>query len=513
MQLAAAAGVEVSGGYDSTVINPITQTFGDGGLLRAAVDVQVGHRTETLRHTLAARGEFYFLGGEGRSIDQGDVLAIGRYALVWEPDDDWRLSGNAGYNYGQGALLLQRSYESAQIFLRGVFGEYAGNLELTRAFGDSARWSFYAGTNGRHTIEQPAEIPRANMLVFSGGTMASIDLGEVNTLGLTVNGEGLLVDGLGDWVGRITSFATWRHAWGERTTSVLQLGVDAMHDQTDFSRTRWNVGPYAGFQLTHAVPDANLAFTLSGRFERTSVNAVRCRALTADERTGRAVLPPGVSRTTGLLPDNTCHPTRIEAGGVGQVGGGTLQMLWRPGESHLTFAGEVSADYGVTDNFVPAPGDAMGFASNVQSVGNSNITATAGVRWQLSRGVALFGRYTFLYQHVDEPRWFPDIVRHVVFGGISVTATAGDAEFLDGIVPIEEAETAASIRNALASHTPPDANEPASGPNVFDDPLDPGAEPENPSTTTSTQPRRPSRPTTPTTDSSGESNSQADENR
>src|SRR5262245_53385160 len=50
-QLAAVAGVELSGGYDSTVLNPTTQVFGDGGLFRLAVDTQVGHRTETLRQT------------------------------------------------------------------------------------------------------------------------------------------------------------------------------------------------------------------------------------------------------------------------------------------------------------------------------------------------------------------------------------------------------------------------------------------------------------------------------
>ena len=74
MQLAAAAGVELAGGYDSTVLDQRTLYFGDGVISRAAVDLQFGHRTETFRQLLRTRGEFYFTSGEGRDVSQSDLV-------------------------------------------------------------------------------------------------------------------------------------------------------------------------------------------------------------------------------------------------------------------------------------------------------------------------------------------------------------------------------------------------------------------------------------------------------
>ena len=57
------------------------------------------------------------------------------------------------------------------------------------------------------------------------------------------------------------------------------------------------------------------------------------------------------------------------------------------------------------------------------------VTARAlNSRWMLSRGVSVFARYTFLFQHVDEPAWYPDIVRHVALLGVTLAVFGGDAE-------------------------------------------------------------------------------------
>ncbi len=470
LQLAAAAGVELSGGYDSTVLNPLTLSFGDGGILRTAVDVQVGHRTETLRHTLRARGEFYFLGGEGRGVDQGDLTSLNRYSLVWEPSERWRVSLDAGYNVGQSALLFQRTFDPAASFFRGVFGEYMVNGTLTRALGDNARLVWSSGLTGRHTISIPAGAPRADQAVVTTGLMGSGEVGESNTFGATSNVQAMQIVGLGDWLLRSTTFATWRHTWSEHANSSLSAGLDLLQDQNDATRSTWMPGPYVSATWQQVFPDANLAVMLRAHYEFTTVNSVRCAALTAQ---------------------GTCPPGQVIAGGAGRVGGGGLQMLWKPFEANLVFSGEAGGDYGVTVNITPEA--AAAGRTDTQDVANANFTASAGARWIFTRGVSAFARYTFLYQHVEQPAWFPDIVRHVAMVGVSFLVFAGDAEELFGVMPLEESEAAQAIRSA--SQSSGDA-EPADGDRVSDGVgdgvLDDGAS-DDP------QPTRPTQPTTPAT--------------
>ncbi len=453
MQLAAAAGLEFTGGYDSTVINQLSLQFGDGGIMRSAIDLQVGHHTETLRQVLRLRGELYFAGGEGRSFDKSDLTSLNRYTLQWEPDDLWRLNFDAGYNVGQGALLFQRTGDVSLAFLRGVYGEYSSHATLTRTLSDNARIVPSLGLVGRHTIEIPEGAPRADSIQLTGGVMGSIDVGERDTFGLTGNTQAMQITGLGDWLMRVTTFLSWRHAWSDYANTTISAGVDMLQDQTDATRSRWNVGPYGSVTYMHAFPDANLALVARAHYEFTSVNAVRCNNLSAD---------------------GTCPPDQVIAGGAGRVGGAGLQLLWRPFDQNIVFTGEALGDYGVTENFVPGSG-LPGSPSTTQSVGNANFTAGAGARWIITRGVSVFTRYNFLYQHVDEPAWYPDIVRHVALAGVIFSMFAGDAEQLLGVTPLEEAIAADAIRAAAgpsqSSGGGGGGGNEGNGEGVLDDPL------------------------------------------
>jgi hypothetical protein len=193
LQLAAAAGIEASAGYDSTVPNPFTQVYNDGGMLRLALDVQVGHLTETLRHTLRSRGEFYFVGGESRTIDQANITSFNRYSLTWAPDDNWRIGVNAGYNVGQGPLLMQVGNATAPAFFRGIFGEYTVGSQVTRALGENARIGLSGALNGRHTIEVPEGVPPGDMVQVTGTLNGSFEVGESNTFGLATSPQGLQI--------------------------------------------------------------------------------------------------------------------------------------------------------------------------------------------------------------------------------------------------------------------------------------------------------------------------------
>ncbi len=433
MQLAAAAGVEVSGGYDSTVLNPLSLTFGDGGLLRTAIDLQVGHHTDTLRQTLRARGELYFVGGEGRDIDQSNLTSLNRYTLVWEPTDRWRINVDGGYNVGQGVLLLQNSLDRSATFFRGVYGEYGVHAGATRGLSENARMVLSGGLDGRHSISVPEGTPRADQVQLTAGLTGSYDFGDHDSLGLTGSWQSLQITGIGDWIMRVTAFATWRHSWSEHTATTLSGGVDSIQDQTDVTRSRWNVGPYAGITFQQTIPEANFGIVLRAGYQFTSVNGVRCNS--------------------ALDAAGTCPRTQVIAGGAGRVGSANVQLLWRPIGDNLVFQGTLAGDYGVTQNFVPGSASGTGSPSTTQEVGNSNFSATAGVRWIITRGISTFVRYTFLFQHVDEPAWYPDIVRHVALAGVTFTVFGGDAEELLGVTPLEESGSAQAIRSAGTGST------------------------------------------------------------
>lgn len=463
LQLAAAAGVEVSGGYDSTVAN-FTLTppqWGDGGILRTAVDVQVGHRTESVQQTLRARGEMFYAGGDGRSLDDANLTALTRYNLRWSPDDEWRVEVNGGYNIGLASMLVQGGAATRGTpFQYGTFGEYAASAQLVRAFRDRYRLQPFFGVNGRHTVEVPPGTPRGDMIVLRAGLVGSADVGDRDTLGVALNTERLGMAGLGDWIQRVTPFATWRHAWSDTFGSGVSAGADFIQDQTDPLRNRWNVGPYVNLVLTRVVPDARLAFTLAGRYEFTSVNSVACGG--------------------ALRPDGLCPPDQAIAGGVGRVGGGTLQFAWRPLEDgQLTVVGIATADYGVTQNFVRA-GDRV--LPQTRDVGNMNVTASVNLRWVFTRQISAFARYTFLFQHVEEPVTMQDIRRHLLLAGVTFSLTAGEADYLDGVVPFQEAEIMHAIRAAAAAAPSAEAvaaEQSAAGQDegVLADPLDPAARP------------------------------------
>ncbi len=437
LQLAAAAGVELTGGLDTTVANSTTRCryeqdytgpcFGDGGILRTAIDIQVGHHTETLRQTLRTRGEFYYVGGEGRPIDKGNVLSLNRYTLVWEPSDRWRVALDGSYNVGRGVLLAQNSLTLSTAFLDTWFGEYGAHGSVTRGITENARVVLNAGLDGRQSLSVPEGTPRADQIQITGGLNGSFEIGERDTLGVTGAYQALQITGLGDWIMRVTPFVTWRHGWSEHVATTLSGGLDMMQDQTDETRARWNSGPYGSVTYQQTIPEANLGIILRGGYQFTTVNAVRCDG--ALDATGR------------------CPLRQVIAGGAGRVASAAVLLLWRPFDQNLVFQGTLGGDYGISENFVALPRGSTATPST-HDVANSNFSAVAGARWIITRGISAFVRYTFLYQHVDEPAGNPDVVRHVALGGVTFSVFGGDAEELLGVTPLEESNTAQAIRGA-----------------------------------------------------------------
>ena len=150
-------------------------------------------------------------------------------------------------------------------------------------------------------------------------------------------------------------------------------------------------------------------------------------------------------------------------------------MLFRS----LTIVGIATADYGVTQNFVRALDRVL---PQTRDVGNMNVTASLNARWVLSRQLSAFARYTFLFQHVEEPVTMQDIGRHLLLAGVTLSLTAGEADYLDGVVPFQEAEIMHAIRGATAAAPGAEAvaaEQSAAGEDegVLDDPLDPTERP------------------------------------
>lgn len=448
-QLAAAAGLELSGGYDSTVLDP-NGYFGDGGLARMAADLQLAHRTETLRQILRTRGEYYYNGGEGKAFDEGDFISLTRYGLLWEPNDNWQIGVEGSYAIGQSSVAFGRVSASDFAFRPGVSGEYAGALDIRRALGDTWRLSLVGGVNGRHSVSLPPGVARANMVDTFGVLEASHDFSEKNVGLLSVRAETFLVDGFADWVPRFMGYLGIRRNWSDYTTTQLYAGLDSLQDQND--STNFLVGPYFSAAFTHLVPSANLAIGLNARYEYAIVAASRCAVRVA----------------SGAM----CPASQVVSGGTGRVLGGDLGLLWRPGDGNLAFSGTVSADYGVTQNVDTRPGAAPGALRDVENV---NMSAVAGVRWSANRNVSIFGQYNFLYTFLDArvPQSITDIYRHVLLAGVTVAFATGDG-VTEPLVPYEELEALDNARSARGEGDSQGGapSSPSDGPDLLADPFD-----------------------------------------
>lgn len=428
MQLAAAAGVELAGGYDSTVLNQSTLSYGDGVLTRGAVDLQLGHRGETVRQLLRTRGEYYFTQGEGRSFDEGDFVSLTRYALHIEPSDDWLIEGEASYALGQSSLLLGRGGSPFLSFQRGIFGEYTSQLRVQRNLSETWRGSLLGGVLGRHAVDIPDNLARNNMLTFVSALEAAHDFDDSNVGIAAARGEYFLVDGYADWVPRIVGYAGLRHFFGDHTTLTLLGGVDSLADQNDTSK--FFVGPYANAALSVVIPDDHLAFGVGTRYEYAIIGTTNCAI----------PVPAGGS----------CPTSRVLAGGTGRVWGGNLSALWRPGEGVVAFTADVTVDYGTSDNADTSPGARPGAIREVASV---NLSALANVRFIIGRQVSFFARYNFLYSDIDAviPGVITEIVRHVAMGGFTFALSSDDDGVTEPLVPYEELEALQDARGAGGS--------------------------------------------------------------
>jgi len=428
LQLAAAAGVELAGGYDSTVLNQITQSYDAGGIARAALDLQLGYRGDTARHLLRTRAEGYYLSNEGRSFTEGDFLLINRYLFHWEPNENTEVGVEGTYSIGRSGLLLGRSNSTDLMFLPGIAGEYNLRVDVRRAVGERNRFAIAPGIQGRHAVSQPLEVPRQNMLAINTLLEYNRDFSDNVTGILAARGEYFLMDGFIDWVPRVTSYVGVRRRWSEDFTTVLNVGIDALRDQYDTSE--WFVGPYAMGGLTWRLPNQHLVLGFNGRYEYAIVAAARCNVPVAN--------------------NTACPSQEVVAGGTGRVLGGDLSAVFRPGEGHWALFSEASGDYGVTSNFA-LRADGTTDNSRVVDVGNTNISVAAGVRFIASRNFSVFARYNFLYSHLDVarlPGLIPEIVRHVAMLGVTASLSNDDSGSTESLIPFEEASAAHGARGA-----------------------------------------------------------------
>ncbi len=415
LQLAAAAGIELAGGYDSTVLNQRTLSFGDGALGRGAVDLQIGHRTERVRQLLRTRGEYYFTDGEGKTLDQGDFTSFTRYALHIEPNDTWEIDGHATYTVGQASYLLGLGASPDLFFQRGLLGEYNGTLQASHEFSDTWRGSLLAGVMGRHAIDIPVNMARENMLTFLGVLEAAHDFNE-NNVGIAAGRfEYFLIDGYVNWVARVTSYLGWRRNFGENTTLTILGGADGLQDQNESAH--WFVGPYGSVSFATAVPDDHFAFGVGARSEYAVVSTTRC---------GVAVAGGGA-----------CPQSQVLAGGTGRVWGAMLAGVWRPGGGKLSISGDVVVDYGTTTNADETPGARPGAVHDVAQV---NVSALANLRWIFTRNVSVFARYNFLYSDVDAviPGAITQLVRHVAMAGVTFALGTDDDDVTEPMIPFAE---------------------------------------------------------------------------
>lgn len=425
MQLAAAAGLELAGGYDSTVLNQRTLEFGDGVISRAAVDFQLGHRTETFRQLLRTRGEFYFTSGEGRDIGEGDLVGLARYALRWDSDDDrWHLEGEASYVIGRTSLLLGRANSPDLVFQRGLYGEVNGHVDLTREFGERTRLTGSLLGLNRHAVDIPPDAARNNLMSVAGLLDLAHDVTENNTLEFSGRGEGFNIDGVDGWLARITGYAGIRRRWSEHFVTFLHGGVDTLQDQNN--RSEFLVGPYARAGFGWAQPDDGIALSFDARYEYAIIASTRCNVAVA--------------------PGQPCPPSEVAAGGVGRMTGAALNALYRPNEGPLVFTGSVQGDYGITQNYDTRPGVPP---NTIRDVENVNFNAGAGARWVVNKHFGVFARYDFFWSHLTAqvPGAISDFIRHVAMAGVTLTTSIGDGP-TEPLVAFEELDAFAGIRAA-----------------------------------------------------------------
>lgn len=449
MQLAAAAGLELAGGYDSTVLNQQTLEFGDGVISRGALDFQLGHRTETFRQLLRARGEMYYTSGEGFDISGANLVGVARYALRWDSDDDlWHLEGEASYVIGRSPLLLNRGRSPDLVFQRGLYGEVNAHLDLTRQFGERTRLTASGLALNRHAVDIPENAARNNLMSVAGVLSLANDITENNTLEFAGRGEGFNIDGVDGWLARVTGYAGIRRRWSENFVTFLLGGVDTLQDQNN--RSEFLVGPYGRAGFGWAQPEDGIALSFDARYEYAIVASTRCNV--------------------AVRPGQPCPPGEVAAGGVGRMTGAALNALYRPVDSPVVFTASVQGDYGVTQNFDPSP---TARPNTLRDVENVNFNAGIGARWVVNRHFGVFTRYDFFWSHltVDVPGAIGDIVRHVAMAGVTLSTQVGDGpteplvafEELDAFAGVRAAGSARAEEGASRQRDPNDDDESAGG--------------------------------------------------
>lgn len=469
MQLAGAAAIETTGGYDSTVQNPRATApptmggcpvrtpcplYGPGGIARLGLDLQLGHQSDTVRQILRNRTDFVYEGGDGRSFSDADLVDLARYALLWEPSDGFNTAVDLSYSIGRSSALLGRSGSNDLSFQPGVYSDVTGRVEFNKSLSETWRTTLELGPNWRYAISLPPLQARNNTFGVHESLALSHDFSDDDVGQITVRHEYFDVDGFPNPVNRLTAFMGYTRSWNENFTTAVAGGVDAIQDQNNTAR--FNVGPYVTAGMTLLFPDAHFSLGLNYRREFTIVSGSRC-----------AVGGTG----SGLLPNGQCPANRVVGGGTGALDSATLQGIWQSEEGTWTISGDVGLEHGVTENVTLVSATSATCNANTASgcprglTTNLNVVATAGIRYEFSRAVSMFTRYDFLYQNVkiDDPMiaamatmangqstgFQPELIRHVALLGFQFALIGGDGP-LEGIRPLEEIAAVQGARTASA---------------------------------------------------------------
>lgn len=497
LQLAGAAAIETTGGFDSTVQNPRATAppgmggcaagtpcplFGPGGIARLGLDLQLGHQSDTVRQILRNRTDFVYTGGEGRSIGDSDIVDLARYALLWEPSDTFNTAVDLQYSIGRSSALLGRAGSNDLSFQPGVYSDVVGRIEFNKALGETWRTTLEFGPNWRYALSLPPLQARNNTFGVHESLAFAHDFSDDDVGQITVRHEYFDVDGFPNPVNRLTGFLGYTRSWNDNFTTAVAGGVDTIQDQNNTAR--FNVGPYVTAGMTFLFPDVHFSLGLNYRREFTIVSGSRCAA--------------GGGTTSGLLANGQCPANRVVGGGTGTVDSATLQAIWQSEEAAWTISGDVGLEHGVTENITLSSTTPTCNATNASGcprglTTNLNVVATAGVRYEFSRAVSMFVRYDFLYQNVaiddvmsamattgtvngQNLGFQPEIIRHVGLLGFQFAIVGGDGP-LEGIRPLEEISAVQGARSASAganseNNAPVTNNGPADDTGFGADPFD-----------------------------------------
>lgn len=407
LQLSIGAMGDVAVGYDSTAIDPRRRQYVDAALLRLGGDVQLVHDGGSVRQFLRNHVETMYETTGGRDLLDSDVFNLARYGLTWEPSERVVLHTEGSYALGMPTLFFSRAGRTDVSFARRglayprqVLADYVVRQDAVLTVSEVDAVRVEGTVAGRYRVT-PA--PRGqNMFTPSAGLRWSREFDVDNTGLLAVRAEYFDME-LFRPVWLVQGYAGWGRAFGPDTSGLLELGGAALQRST--GPEGWEGLPYVRAHVFR-------------RFERI-----------------RLALGASYVHTFGI----------VSAG----LGTGTLDTLglsayWRPSSERMVVTGDGALQRGEGTDPVSQRSSTAVFA-----------VAGAGLRWQLTPNLRLYGRYEFQWEQGDVRReaGVPDFVRHVVFVGLQVP-WGSDELALASMLPMEEIGVMEHVRGGDRTGSP-----------------------------------------------------------